>query len=172
MKKIHHSICTTGLRWLWLSMLVIILDLLSKYWIIYHFDLYETRPFMPFLNMTYAQNPGAAFSFLADSGGWQRWFFALIAILIIGILILLMYRSKANKLLSNSAYALIIGGTLGNLSDRMVHGFVIDFIDFYVGQWHWPVFNLADSFICMGAFLMILEGVLNPNPKKHRHQAH
>ncbi|WP_164703717.1 signal peptidase II [Candidatus Williamhamiltonella defendens] len=161
----NRSMGMTQLRWLWLSVVVMVLDLASKYWIIHHFDLYETRPLIPFLNMTYAQNTGAAFSFLADSGGWQRWFFILVAVLIIAILMRLMYRSTENKWI-NAAYALIIGGALGNLCDRIANGFVIDFIDFYVNQWHWPTFNLADSAICIGALFILLEGFLNPASKK------
>ncbi|ETJ35441.1 Lipoprotein signal peptidase, partial [human gut metagenome] len=82
--------------------------------------------------------------FLADSGGWQRWFFAGIAIGISVILAVMMYRSKATQKLNNIAYALIIGGALGNLFDRLWHGFVVDMIDFYVGDWHFATFNLAD----------------------------
>ncbi|WP_187312847.1 signal peptidase II [Candidatus Williamhamiltonella defendens] len=161
----NRSMGITQLCWLCLSVVVIVLDLASKYWIIYHFDLYEIRPLIPFLNITYAQNTGAAFSFLADRGGWQRWFFILIAIVMIAILMRLMYRSIENKWII-AAYALIIGGALGNLCDRIAHGFVIDFIDFYVNQWHWPTFNVADSAICIGALFILLEGFLNPALKK------
>ncbi len=157
-------ICSTGLRWLWLAVLVVILDLGSKFLVMGHFQLGESMPLIPFLNLTYAHNPGAAFSFLADKGGWQRWFFALIALAIVIILLVLMYRSSATQRMNNIAFAMIIGGALGNLFDRMVHGFVIDFIDFYVKDWHYPIFNLADSFICVGAVLVVLEGFLaKPN---------
>ena len=115
-------------------------------------------PHFPSLNLHYARNYGAAFSFLADSGGWQRWFFAGIAIGISVILALMMYRSKATQKLNNIAYALIIGGALGNLFDRLWHGFVVDMIDFYVGDWHFATFNLADTAICVGAALIVLEG--------------
>jgi signal peptidase II len=123
----------------------------------------ETVPLFPSLNLHYARNYGAAFSFLADSGGWQRWFFAGIALGICVILAVLMYRSKATQKLNNIAYALIIGGALGNLFDRLWHGFVVDMIDFYVGDWHFATFNLADSAICIGAALIVLEGFL-PKP--------
>ncbi|NIZ66807.1 lipoprotein signal peptidase, partial [Escherichia coli] len=114
----------------------------------------------------YARNYGAAFSFLADSGGWQRWFFAGIAIGISVILAVMMYRSKATQKLNNIAYALIIGGALGNLFDRLWHGFVVDMIDFYVGDWHFATFNLADTAICVGAALIVLEGFLPSKAKK------
>lgn len=101
----------------------------------------DTVPLFPSLNLHYARNYGAAFSFLADSGGWQRWFFAGIAIGISVVLAVLMYRSKASQKLNNIAYAMIIGGALGNLFDRLWHGFVVDMIDFYVGDWHFATFN-------------------------------
>lgn len=110
-----QSICSTGLRWLWLVVVVLIIDLGSKYLILQNFALGDTVPLFPSLNLHYARNYGAAFSFLADSGGWQRWFFAGIAIGISVILAVMMYRSKATQKLNNIAYALIIGGALGNL---------------------------------------------------------
>ena len=154
-------ICSTGLRWLWLAVVVLVLDLGSKVLVMNHFQLGESMPLIPFFNLTYAHNPGAAFSFLADKGGWQRWFFAAIALVIVVVLLVLMYRSSGKQKLNNIAFAMIIGGALGNLFDRMVHGFVIDFIDFYVNNWHYPIFNLADSFICVGAVLVVLEGFMS-----------
>lgn len=108
------SICSTGLRWLWVVVAVLIIDLGSKFLILQNFALGETVPLFPSLNLHYARNYGAAFSFLADSGGWQRWFFSGIAIGICVVLTVLMYRSKATQKLNNIAYALIIGGALGN----------------------------------------------------------
>ena len=154
-----QSICSTGLRWLWLVVVVLIIDLGSKYLILQNFALGDTVPLFPSLNLHYARNYGAAFSFLADSGGWQRWFFAGIAIGISVILAVMMYRSKATQKLNNIAYALIIGGALGN-------GFVVDMIDFYVGDWHFATFNLADTAICVGAALIVLEGFLPSKAKK------
>ena len=144
------SICSTGLRWLWVVVAVLIIDLGSKFLILQNFALGETVPLFPSLNLHYARNYGAAFSFLADSG-------------ICVVLTVLMYRSKATQKLNNIAYALIIGGALGNLFDRLWHGFVVDMIDFYVGDWHFATFNLADSAICIGAALIVLEGFL-PKP--------
>ncbi|ETS32448.1 signal peptidase II [Photorhabdus temperata] len=161
----NRPICSTGLRWLWLVVVVLILDLGSKQLVLKHFYLYESVPLIPYFNLTYAQNLGAAFSFLADKDGWQRWLFALIAVAISVVLMVMMYRSSAKKKLSNIAYALIIGGALGNLFDRLVHGFVIDFIDFYVGDWHFPTFNIADMAICIGAALVIIDSFLSPDEK-------
>lgn len=159
-------IFSTGLRWLWLVVAVLIVDLGSKYLILQNVMLGETVPLFPSLNLHYARNYGAAFSFLADKGGWQRWFFAGIAIGICVVLAVLMYRSTARQKLPNCAYALIIGGALGNLFDRLWHGFVVDMIDFYVGDWHFATFNLADSAICIGAALVVLEGFLPSSAKK------
>ncbi|MGV3344801.1 signal peptidase II [Enterobacteriaceae bacterium LUAb1] len=163
MKK---SLCSTGLRWLWVTALVLFIDLGSKAWILRHFQLGESRPLVAFFNLFYARNYGAAFSFLADKGGWQRWFFAGVAIAITIALLVMMYRSATTKKLNNIAYALIIGGALGNLFDRFWHGFVVDFIDFYVGDWHYPTFNIADAAICIGAALIILEGCFPASRKK------
>ena len=151
-----QPLCSTGLRWLWLVVVVLIIDLGSKYLILQNFALGDTVSLFPSLNLHYARNYGAAFSFLADSGGWQRWFFAGIAIGICVILMVMMYRSKATQKLNNIAYALIIGGALGNLFDRLWHGFVVDMIDFYVGDWHFATFNLADTAICIGAAFSFL----------------
>ncbi|WP_029684582.1 signal peptidase II [Tatumella saanichensis] len=154
------SLTSTGLRWLWVTLLVMVIDFASKQWIMANMQLHETRALMPFLNLFYAHNYGAAFSFLADKGGWQRWFFAGIAIAIAIALVVLMYRNRASQRLTNIAYAMIIGGALGNLLDRFWHGFVVDFIDFYVGDWHFATFNIADCGICIGAALVILEGFI------------
>jgi len=160
-----RSLSSTGLRWLWLALVVLIIDLGTKQWVMQHFALHETLPVMPFINFFYAHNYGAAFSFLADKGGWQRWMFAVIALVIACTLIVMMHRSSYRQRMTNCAYALIIGGALGNLSDRLIHGMVIDFIDFYVGDWHFPTFNMADSAICIGAFLIVLDGLIRPADK-------
>ncbi|MCP1065522.1 signal peptidase II [Serratia symbiotica] len=155
-------ICSTGLRWLWVVVVVLVLDFVSKQWVLSYLMLGQSEQLMPWFNLFYARNYGAAFSFLADHGGWQRWFFAGIAIAIVVVLLVMMYRSSAQQKLNNIAYAFIIGGALGNLFDRLWDGFVVDFIDFYIGNWHYPTFNLADSFICVGASMIMLEGFLSP----------
>ncbi|ARU95188.1 signal peptidase II [Tatumella citrea] len=160
------SLCSTGLRWLWVMVLVIVIDFASKQWIMANMQLHESRALVPFLNLFYAHNYGAAFSFLADKGGWQRWFFAGIAVAIAIALLVLMYRSRASQKLTNIAYAMIIGGALGNLLDRAWHGFVVDFIDFYVGDWHFATFNIADCGICIGAALVVLEGFIPSSAKQ------
>ncbi len=162
----RKPLLSTGLRWLWLVLVVIAIDFGSKMWILNNLMLHESIPVMPHFNLFYARNYGAAFSFLADKGGWQRFFFAGIAIAIVIALAVMMYRTAAGHKLNNIAYALIMGGALGNLFDRAYHGFVVDFIDFYIGDWHFATFNIADCGICIGAALIVLEGFLTPSGKQ------
>ncbi len=147
----------SGLIWLWLTVLFIIVDQVTKQYIVANFDLYERTAVLPFFNLTYAQNPGAAFSFLADQPGWQRWFFSLIAAVASVVFLVWMAKTpKQNRVLS-IAFALLLSGAVGNLIDRLMFGYVIDFLDFYYQQYHWPAFNVADSVIFIGAALMILD---------------
>ncbi len=147
----------SGLKWLWLSILFIIIDQVTKQYAVASIDLYERIAVTPFFNFTYAQNPGAAFSFLADQPGWQRWFFTAIALIASIIFIVWMAKTpKENKMLS-IAFALLLSGAVGNLIDRVLFGYVIDFLDFYYKSYHWPAFNVADSAIFIGAVLMILD---------------
>lgn len=162
----RKPLLSTGLRWLWLVLVVIVIDFGSKQWIMDNLMLHQSMTIMPNLNFFYAHNYGAAFSFLADKGGWQRWFFAGIAVAIVLALLVMMYRISASQKLNGIAYALIIGGALGNLFDRSYHGFVVDFIDFYVGDWHFATFNIADCAICIGAALIVLEGFIAPSGKQ------
>ena len=147
------------LRWLWLSLLVIGLDQVSKQLAESSLMVFETIPVIPFLNLTLAYNEGAAFSFLSDQGGWQRWLFAGLAIVVTLILIGWLARLKSEKILAISL-SLVIGGAVGNLIDRLLYGHVIDFIDVYYQQWHWPAFNIADSAISIGVVLMLLDAFL------------
>ncbi|WP_225639469.1 signal peptidase II [Candidatus Profftia sp. (ex Adelges kitamiensis)] len=147
----------TGLRWLWLSLIVLIIDLYSKHLVLKYLSLGSTRALLPLLNIHYVRNYGAAFSFLATSSGWQHGFFINIAIVICVLFLVLMYRSYATQTLKSISYALIIGGAWGNLLDRILHGFVIDMIDLYIGIWHFATFNVADCAICIGVILMLFE---------------
>ena len=145
------------LKWLWLSLAVFILDQGSKLAVAGMMQLYESIPVMPCLNLTYVHNPGAAFSFLSNAGGWQRWFFAGLAVIIsIGLTVWLSTLQKQEVLLA-TALSLILGGAVGNLIDRLIYGYVIDFIDVYYRDWHWPAFNIADSAITLGIMLMVAE---------------
>lgn len=147
----------SGARWLWLTAACLLLDQFTKIWVASHFVLYERVPVMPFLNWVYVHNEGAAFSFLSNAGGWQRWLFAAIALTVSLILVVLLFKNKREQTLLNASYALVISGAIGNLIDRLSYGYVIDFIDFYVNRWHWPAFNVADIAICIGAGLLILD---------------
>src|SRR5512147_1459323 len=132
------------LKWLWLSGLVIALDQVSK-WLAEQFLLPgQPVPVLPFFNLTLLYNTGAAFSFLAQAGGWQRWFFLLLSLIISVALVIWIGRLQRGQTLLAIALSLILGGAVGNLVDRILHGQVIDFLDFYYATWHWPAFNVAD----------------------------
>ncbi|MEI8607724.1 signal peptidase II [Enterovibrio norvegicus] len=153
----------SGVRWLWLALLVFVLDIGSKLFVMdtMGYGWANRIEVLPFFNLLYVHNYGAAFSFLSDAGGWQRWFFAAIALTVSGMLAYWMRQTPASNKILNIAYALVIGGAIGNLFDRLVHGFVIDFLDFFIGKNHWPAFNLADTAICIGAGLIVLESILS-----------
>ena len=137
------------------ALAVIILDQLSKLWVFSHFVLGESVAVTPFFNLVLVFNPGAAFSFLPEHTGWQRWFFSVIA-LAISSWIIWQLRSAKPATCFSIALALIMGGALGNLIDRLWLGMVIDFIDVHAAGWHWPAFNIADSAVCVGAVLYVL----------------
>ncbi|WP_100643296.1 signal peptidase II [Alteromonas facilis] len=151
----------TGLRFLWISIVVFIVDQWTKVTVVEQMDLYQSIEVMPFFNLTYVHNYGAAFSFLHDAGGWQRWFFTAIAIGISALLIYWLKQVPKTQLRLPIAFTFILGGAIGNVYDRLVHGYVIDFLDFYYQQWHWPAFNIADSAIFIGAALLILDMLLS-----------
>ena len=143
--------------WLAISAVVIALDQITKQWVVHAFAYREVLPVMPSFNLTLAYNSGAAFSFLAGAGGWQRGFFAAIAA-IASLVIIHLLRKHPGQALLCLALSLILGGALGNLWDRLVIGQVVDFLDFYVNTHHWPAFNVADSAITVGAALLIWDG--------------
>jgi signal peptidase II len=145
------------LKWLWVSFLALVLDQVSKIAVTNSMELRESIDIMPFFNLTYVRNTGAAFSFLADAGGWQRWLFAGLALIISVAIGIWMTRLKQQEVLLAVALSLVLGGAVGNLIDRVAYGYVIDFLDVYYQSWHWPAFNIADSAICVGVFLMLLE---------------
>ena len=157
----------TGLRWLWLAVLAFVLDQASKLAVVKMLPFgYPGVEITPFFNLVHVYNKGAAFSFLADQGGWQRWFFAVLAFAICGLLIHWLRKQSVTQRWSGIAYSLIIGGALGNVFDRLVLGHVVDFLDFYWQRFHWPAFNLADSFIFIGAVMIVLEGFRSEKKKE------
>ena len=156
----------SGLRWYWIVVLVFIADQLSKQLVLSRFELYESVKLLPIFNFTYVRNYGAAFSFLSDAGGWQRWLFTFVAVGF-SILLSVWLRQQPSKMWRlNLAYTLVIGGALGNLVDRLQHGFVVDFLDFYWNTSHFPAFNIADSAICVGAGLIILDSFVSDKDVK------
>ena len=157
---------TSALSWWWLTVLFLVIDQVTKQWVANTFQLYESVQILPFFNLTYVHNLGAAFSFLADQGGWQRWFFTAIALAAsILFFVWLAKTPKENKLLG-VAFALLLSGALGNLIDRVLFGYVIDFLDFYYQNQHWPAFNVADSAIFVGAALMLFDSFKNTDKAK------
>ena len=148
-------------RWLGLSAIVIALDQLTKYWVTSRFQLGDSVTITSFFNLVLAYNTGAAFSFLADAGGWQRIFFTVIAV-VAAIVIVVLLRRPQNHRLFNIALALILGGALGNLIDRVTLGHVVDFIQVHASGYFWPAFNIADSAISIGAALLIWDSFRKP----------
>lgn len=147
------------LAWLWLSLLVFVVDQVSKFWFDNNLSMYQQIVIIPdYFSWTLAYNTGAAFSFLADAAGWQRWFFAAIAVVVSGVLVVWLKRLKPGETWLAVALALVLGGALGNLVDRVVFGHVVDFILLHWHQqWYFPAFNVADMAITGGAILLALD---------------
>ena len=150
-------------NWLWLSVAVILLDQLTKWLVMFSLSPYQVIELVPNLNLTLMFNEGAAFSFLSDAGGWQRWLFAGFAALVTGVLVAWLLRLKAGERLLAAALALVVGGAIGNLIDRVLLGHVIDFVQVYLPFIPlpmfnpWPAFNVADSAITVGVALLLIE---------------
>ena len=158
----------SGLVWLWLSLLLLVVDFASKTLVVNTMDFRQSIDILPFFNLTYVHNYGAAFSFLSDAGGWQRWFLSFIAVAISGLLIWWLKRLPASNKVLCGAYSLVLAGAIGNLYDRIVYGYVIDFIHVYYDNWHFPAFNIADSAICIGAALLLFDAFTGESPKEQK----
>ena len=150
-----------SLVWLWLSSIVMIIDQITKIWISSILELHQTINVLPFFDLRLLHNPGAAWSILATAGGWQRWFLSILALLVSGILIIWLRNLERQRYWLACALALILGGALGNVTDRILYGYVIDFVDIYYQGWHWPAFNVADSAISVGAVMLLISLVRN-----------
>lgn len=147
-------------NWLWLSGLIIALDQLTKWFIVRNMVLYERIEVLPILEITRLHNEGAAFSFLSDASGWQRWFFIGLGLVVTVILMIWLRRlPRRGQSWVAAGLALIAGGAMGNVIDRVRHGWVIDFLHFHYEQWYFPAFNVADSAITVGAALLIIDAV-------------
>lgn len=165
------------LKWLWITVLVVVLDQASKQWVSHSLQMFDAVKIMPMLNIYLAHNPGAAFSFLSAAGGWQRWLFTLIALAVSVGLVIWLRNLKPRERGLAIGLAFILGGALGNVIDRIVFGYVIDFIQFYypgqrclpgfspVSSMHgplciWPTFNIADSAITIGVAVLVLDAIV------------
>ena len=150
-------------RWLLASLAIVVLDLATKAWVTSLLRLGEVREVTGFFNLVLVHNSGAAFSFLAGAGGWQRWLFIVLATGICAVL-LVMLRKHHDNALAAWALALLIGGALGNLWDRVSVGYVVDFVQLHAGGYYWPAFNVADSAITVGVVLLIWDSFRDPGP--------
>ena len=146
------------LRLLWISVLVVVLDQISKYSIVLAFDEFEVLTVWPVFNLTLVYNTGAAFSFLAAACGWQRGFLISVSLIVTAVMLVWLSRLSPHERLSGWGLALVIGGAIGNLIDRVVLGKVVDFLQWHWQGWYFPSFNLADSAITLGVILLLLDG--------------
>ena len=150
------------LKWLWVTAVVLALDLYTKSLASELLILYQPVEVFAGFNFTLMHNTGAAFSFLSDGGGWQRWFFSIIAIVVSVIIVAWMKNLSPDQKWLAIALGLILGGAVGNVYDRLTLGYVVDFIDVYYSNSHWPAFNIADSAISIGAVMFIIDAIRNP----------
>ena len=166
MRKVMRNVCSDleyrNLRWLSISLVVLAVDLWTKSLAENALHLYQRIEVLSFFNFTLAYNSGAAFSFLADAGGWQRWFFTAIALLASVVIVGWLLKLRGERMVA-IALALILGGALGNLWDRVTLGHVVDFLDFHWAGYHFPAFNIADSAITVGAVLLIIDMFVGQN---------
>lgn len=176
MRALFHR--ESMLRWLWLTAILVVLDQLTKQWASHVLEMYDAIEVMPMLNLYLAHNEGAAFSFLSSAGGWQRWFFTAIALVVSVVLVLWIKKLERHETWNAIGLALILSGALGNVIDRILFGYVIDFIQFYYAAQSclpgfspyrfaeqavciWPAFNIADSAISIGAVMLIWDGIMS-----------
>lgn len=159
-------------QWLWLSLFIIVADQVTKMLILTRVELYDRIPVVPHLDITHLHNTGAAFSFLSDAGGWQRWFFVILGLIVSGLIAVWLSRLPAGRQRwLCGALALIVGGALGNVIDRLILGYVVDFVLVHYNGWHFPAFNVADSAITVGAAILLIESVMARDGRiepKHR----
>ncbi len=152
LKKIY----TSGLIWLWIALLVMAIDRYSKMWVVDHLTYQEPLKVLPFFDLTLSFNRGAAFSFLHTASGWQNWFLGGLAIIVSVLVICWLAKLSARAYWMNTALCFVLGGALGNAWDRILYGYVVDFLSFHLGNWHFAIFNVADSAICVGAFMIFV----------------
>jgi signal peptidase II len=164
---VNFPVRDSGIRWIWISLLIVAVDQISKLWIERSMVLGEAFPVLPVLDIVRAHNSGAAFSFLADAGGWQRWAFSMLAVGVsIALVFWLRKLALATHALLASGLVLILGGAVGNVIDRIEHGFVVDFVHLHWGAAYFPAFNVADASISIGAGLVILDALFEGRRKR------
>ncbi len=152
--------------WIVVSLIVVVADQLTKLAIIKWVSLYEKIPLNGFINITHQRNSGAAFSFLADAGGWQRWAFVVLATAVSGFIVVWLWRLRRERQpILSAGLALVLGGALGNLLDRIRLGYVVDFFQVWIGSWPFPSFNVADAAITVGAALLIVDALFVSRPQ-------
>lgn len=160
-KQSARTLEQSMLKWLWITVLVVVADLGTKAMATQFLIFAQPVEVLPFFNLTLLHNTGAAFSFLSDAGGWQRWFFTTIALATVAVLLIWMWRLPKTDRWIAIALALIMGGAIGNVYDRIMLGYVVDFLHFHWGDAYFPAFNIADSAITLGAVMMGLDILFN-----------
>src|SRR3989344_9454794 len=154
-------------RYLWIAVLVLVFDQLTKFAATNFLTQHGEVNLAPFLNLVLVHNTGAAFGFLSSAGGWQNIFFIVVAVSVCVFILWMIWRMDSQDRLLAVGLMLVLGGALGNLTDRLIHGYVIDFIDVYYRSWHWPAVNEADSAITMGAVLLVVDAL--GSGRRHKH---
>ena len=152
-------------RWLGLSVVIVIVDLLTKYWASHSLIYGQPVEVLPVLNWTLLHNTGAAFSFLANAGGWQRWFLILVSFVVSIVLLAMLIRSTSKSRFETLGLALVLGGAVGNLWDRITLGYVVDFVQVHWDEHYFPAFNVADSAITVGVMALLLSALFSPKIK-------
>jgi len=160
------AIRPSALPWLWLSVLVVAVDQITKRMIIARFELYERIEVWSLLDITRLHNTGAAFSFLSDASGWQRWFFIILGFVVASLVTVWLSRLPRFEHKSLAiGLSLVVGGAIGNVIDRISLGYVVDFVHFHYDQWYFPAFNVADSAITVGAVILLVQSILSDDDK-------
>jgi len=154
------------LKYLWITLLVIVLDQVSKQLAEHYLVFHNPVHIIPFFNLTLSYNTGAAFSFLSEAGGWQRWFFIGLALLVSAVILFWLYKLTTQDKWVAIALSLVLGGAIGNVIDRVLFGHVIDFLHVYYQQWSWPIFNIADSAISIGVAILLIDSLRGSNKNK------
>lgn len=153
-------------NWLWLSIFVILLDQATKALVIGTVKLQDTIALLPFLEIVYLENTGAAFSIFAQASGWQRWFFIVLALSVSVVLMVWLRRIRSDQRFLAVGLSLVLGGALGNVIDRVMHGYVVDFIFFHWRSWYFPAFNIADTAISIGAGCLLIDAFRESGQEK------